>query len=564
MHDKLLFFPPSLPNESLVSRVSRYHLMSGNRTEQSTFMELFGRTGFMLSGVVPSYIEVLAARLPGDEDTNLATIIQDNTLLPVFRPFLGKPNKKTSLSPNKDGESNDISHLPKHVVGMSGDAKLCLSCIKDDELARGAGYWHRSHQIPGVSVCWKHQEQLINSCPNCRFPFQRPNRLLSLPWSPCRCNDALVQNAKNGHFEPLELTYAIYAHELLLENMAPVSPEVIMNTYRAKMKEKGYVRGTMPALKDFQEAMIDELGQTFIKKADPAFSANRARWWLRLTYVESALDMPITRHLMLGMYLFGSAHNFNNHVQANLSESNASVRKKGSKVEQNQNTLRDEFRKKILAELNKGFPISMEKLWKKQVRAVAWLFDHDKTWLNNTIAEKEQSTAHKSGIKIKSDEEVDQEYARLAEDYSRKLFEAEGKPQRVSIGKILDGLPKKIGSDSKNRERFPVLFSTVDLCRESSWCFSARRILWAIGELERFGENIVTGNIAMRSAVGFRAVEDIMRFCKWDGEQLSNTAINPKALLAKAGIARTWRGPSDLTLGKFAGRGYKKKNNANT
>ena len=86
MHDKLVFFPPSLPNESLVSRVSRYHLMSGNRTKQSTFMELFGRTGFMLSGVVPSYIEVLAARLPGEEDTNLATIIQDNTLFPVFRP----------------------------------------------------------------------------------------------------------------------------------------------------------------------------------------------------------------------------------------------------------------------------------------------------------------------------------------------------------------------------------------------------------------------------------------------------------------------------------------------
>jgi hypothetical protein len=523
-------------------------------------MELFGRTTFMLSGVVPSHIDRLAVRLPGEDNTNLKTIIQNNTLFPVFRPFLGKPCSKTSIPSSKFPRNDDVTHLPKHVVGMSGDAKLCVSCTEEDERTHGVAYWHRSHQIPGVSVCWKHQEQLISSCPNCRFPFQRQNRLLSLPWTPCRCNNVLIHQAEKCDVDPLELAYATYAHGLLIENIVPVSPEIIMNTYRAKIREKGYVRGSMPALKEFQESMIDELGHVFLKKIDPAFSTNRAQSWLRLTYLESALDMPITRHLVLGMYMFGTAHNFNNHIQTILNENDTSRRKKGLKAEPDQNSVRDEFRKKILTVLNKGFPISMENLWKKQYRAVAWLFDNDKTWLNKTITEKEQNTLNKSKVKIRSVGQLDQEFARLAEDYSRKLFEAEGKPQRVSIGKILAGLPKKIGSDSKNRERYPILFSTIDLCRESSWCFSARRILWSIDELKRIGENIVATNITKRSSVGYRAVEDIMLFCKWDVELLSNTSVKPKVLLAKAGITRTWRGPSDLEFGKIAGRGYKKKN----
>lgn len=549
MHDKLLFFPPSLPNESLISRISRYHIMSGNRTEQSTFIELFDRTGFNLGGVVPSHLAVLAARLPGEPDESLAKIIQDNTLLPVFRPFLGKSDK----SPTTRGMSSnaDITHFPRHVVGMSGEAKLCLSCAVEDVQMHGVGYWHRSHQIPGVSVCWKHKESLIRSCQNCRFPFQRTNRLLSVPWVVCRCLEPLRNFTDNNDIDPLELAYATFAHELLLENMPPFHPDILMNTYREKIRQRGFIRGSLPALKEFQESMIDSLGPTFISKVDPAFSANRKLTWLRFSYIESALDMPITRHLMLGMHLFGTANKFNSHVRELANEDDTVERKKGKKSEPAKNVLRDEFRRKISVELKRDPAISMERLWAKQYRTVAWLFDNDKAWLASAV---EGNTTTPS--RTKSDDEMDREYARVAQDYSRKLFEDGGKPQRVSIGKILAGLTKKIDTAARSRERYPILFATLDLCKETSWCFSARRILWALGELDRIDETITLGNIVLRSSVGFRAVEDIMRFCEWDGEKLSKTKINSQSLLAKAGITRTWRGPSESKLGTFSGRGY--------
>lgn len=40
---KLHFFPASFPDETLFSRISRYHLLTGDRRHDTTFHALFGR-----------------------------------------------------------------------------------------------------------------------------------------------------------------------------------------------------------------------------------------------------------------------------------------------------------------------------------------------------------------------------------------------------------------------------------------------------------------------------------------------------------------------------------------
>ena len=90
----LLFFPMSMPDEMLHSRITRYHFLSGNRTAAETFQDLFGSAPFSV-GLLPKQIEVLAARLPGDPESNLDELICTNTMFPAYRPFLG--NLRTSL-----------------------------------------------------------------------------------------------------------------------------------------------------------------------------------------------------------------------------------------------------------------------------------------------------------------------------------------------------------------------------------------------------------------------------------------------------------------------------------
>lgn len=84
----LLFFPMSMPDEMLHSRITRYHFLSGNRTARETFRDLFGSEPFNV-GMLPKQIDVLAARLPGETARNLDDLVSTNTTFPAYRPFLG-------------------------------------------------------------------------------------------------------------------------------------------------------------------------------------------------------------------------------------------------------------------------------------------------------------------------------------------------------------------------------------------------------------------------------------------------------------------------------------------
>ena len=86
---QLTLFPASLSDELFVSRVSRYHILSGNRTTRETYAALFNSAPFSLTYWIPPHLGRLAARLPGDPDSNLHLLLHENTLFPLFRIFAG-------------------------------------------------------------------------------------------------------------------------------------------------------------------------------------------------------------------------------------------------------------------------------------------------------------------------------------------------------------------------------------------------------------------------------------------------------------------------------------------
>ncbi len=78
----------SMPDETLQSRITRYHFLSGNKTEAETFRDLFDAAPFPLT-IIPKQLEALADRLPGDKESNISELLAVNTVFPAYRPFLG-------------------------------------------------------------------------------------------------------------------------------------------------------------------------------------------------------------------------------------------------------------------------------------------------------------------------------------------------------------------------------------------------------------------------------------------------------------------------------------------
>lgn len=83
----LLLFPASLPDEALVSRASRYHILTRNRKTRDSFSQLFGKPRTALTDIVPPDIPCLALRLPGDNRDNLERLLNDNTMFPLATLF---------------------------------------------------------------------------------------------------------------------------------------------------------------------------------------------------------------------------------------------------------------------------------------------------------------------------------------------------------------------------------------------------------------------------------------------------------------------------------------------
>jgi hypothetical protein len=126
---------------------------------------------------------------------DLRHTIQHHTSLP-YLTYFDKPEQRDSavklLSENMQSkyivQSLGLTQYrcgngPKH-------PRFCSACIQEDERTLGFPYFHRKHQLPGVAVCWKHDEILSHGCYICgAYPI--PGRGLSMPGR-CKCSSELL------------------------------------------------------------------------------------------------------------------------------------------------------------------------------------------------------------------------------------------------------------------------------------------------------------------------------------------------------------------------------------
>ena len=232
---QLAFFPGSLPDESIYSRISRYHILSGHRDCRTTYSQLFRSTPFAFGEVVPPRLSILVSRIPQAPPRLLGQILRHNTLLPLVMPFL-------ALGDEDDAEYADLIALTRGVLKPmrqrgDGELRLCPECIRVDRDKFGCGYWHRSHQMPAVTACWRHGVVLINACPKCDIELSPRNVFLHSPWRRCVCGhdlmDAVAAEAIEG-----ETNFARYVKVLLDEKVRKFTAQTLEEYYLRFLSEK--------------------------------------------------------------------------------------------------------------------------------------------------------------------------------------------------------------------------------------------------------------------------------------------------------------------------------------
>ena len=549
----LPFFPESHPDETFLSRVSRYHLLSGNATKAATDHELFGKR-VVLDFVVPAQaLSTLAARLPGDPELVLQALVQENTLLPAFFPFLGTEAtpvpQEIPLGPHYSG----LGRLPKWAVGKYGESRLCVECLKEDISGRGIGYWHRGHQLPGVQACWHHQRPLLQGCPVCRRPFARAHHLLSMPWANCPCGWKPAEHSNATKSNDVDVRYAEFAARLLESNLPPLKPGQLIRAYRHKIAAHGLVRKTSVSWTAVLEALHSEFGEEFLAATDTAYRAGQLRWWLRLAVLEGQLELPFTRHVILSMFLFGDFESFKACVLAQNAEPLEKLRVRKKDIEREEAQPKLQVMRNKVRHLQAQQPtLTLDQLWKKSYATADWLYQKDRPWLLQTLQAQPPQAADTEGYLEQDVNFVDAITAGLD-----GLYEAQAKPQRVTKDRLRGLLPKVIPI-TQMKERYPRASKLIDASKESYWHFILRRVVFGVAEARRLQASPANTAIRKLSGVHSVAFEAILSHFNWEAEQMVLPSFDAKPELVRLGINRQWAGPVNQEQ-YLSGRRYKKR-----
>lgn len=155
------FFTDPYPDEILYSTLARYARRVNYSSKQDISVDLFKVIGGAVSTTFQTRIGALVDQLPRNHRYTPEQLIWDHTILPLFSPFLEADGAQRLLDSMKGvptGRPAQFKHIRWPYV-----LRYCPLCAESDRSQFGQAFWHRSHQVPFVSVCPIHRTRLVNT-----------------------------------------------------------------------------------------------------------------------------------------------------------------------------------------------------------------------------------------------------------------------------------------------------------------------------------------------------------------------------------------------------------------
>src|SRR6266567_5649735 len=152
--------------ELLYSGYARCALRVGYPNLKNVMAELFGSQHIIASIPFASHLDYFVAHQPYADRFTVESLIAEHTLLPFYMPFLprecAEQLKMDMRGANGPGIYMRVG-LMASTVPSPQYLRYCPECAREDEMRFGEKYWHRVHQVPGVSVCHLHKVWLEHS-----------------------------------------------------------------------------------------------------------------------------------------------------------------------------------------------------------------------------------------------------------------------------------------------------------------------------------------------------------------------------------------------------------------
>lgn len=296
-----------LPDETLFSLCSRYHMASGNHLASTTCKLLFGHPTQGSAHDFPARLNHFLA-VAGSNLGSADEIGETRTVLPIYlrfaTPELAELVRRASAEASSGALKFQLGLLTSR-FRANHPLKACRACMINDAQAHATAYWHWSHQLPGVWVCLHHRHWLVASDLKAtgvrRFHWILPFQAQFPPGDDSVPPDQAFALAK-------------MVIGLATRGLLTLDPQALTRTYRQALGAQGLLSGSGHRLRryeagqqyaDFLQPLprLEQLGG--LPRSSEAAAGEIARL---VGPVRSGIH-PL-RHLMLATWLLGSIEEF--------------------------------------------------------------------------------------------------------------------------------------------------------------------------------------------------------------------------------------------------------------
>lgn len=391
MHQTTLAsLPAHLPDETLYGLAARIQRLNCLGADNRACEALFGAHMEPRLGDIPADIGYFCAATDGAYGSP-QEVLDATASLPYFRHLASWPRVVRPTPRSKLGTTRFRTSVLSLAVLSNGYAQTwrwCASCLADDVADYGSAYWHRSHQLPGVSVCTKHREHLMEA--NAQFWVRQQHFWLpgDLPQT-ARTIVPTPQTAPTAQ----EIALARIAHDILVDATPPATLKILRDTVLDALDERGLITANGNVRTN---AFVEEMAYHFRMLVNsPTFRAHLRPESLR-AIAKGLLNIdqiqPPTPTLMLIAWLFGEWKLFKQ--RAMWREALASPHHAFAAVlhtprsPHSSNTHRDtreQHRATCLAYVHEHPAATRSSFWRAHPAACRWLAHHDAEWLDGIL-----------------------------------------------------------------------------------------------------------------------------------------------------------------------------------
>ncbi|HLV97036.1 MAG TPA: TnsD family Tn7-like transposition protein [Ktedonobacterales bacterium] len=162
---RISYFVDGYPDELLYSMAARYAMHLRLPSHMTVYEQWFGTQATNAVIDFPARLDHLVQMLPSGHAYTADRLIDHHTLYPLYAAFL--PDERAqALRVGMRGAGQSlhwIAGVARCTIKRPQWLHYCPACVEADRQQYGETYWHRCHQVPGVSVCPHHAGFLAES-----------------------------------------------------------------------------------------------------------------------------------------------------------------------------------------------------------------------------------------------------------------------------------------------------------------------------------------------------------------------------------------------------------------